>query len=835
MIKSADIKSITVEHKGKRLDGAFDLRLKITGKDGAVFYAPLRLDAQVATSFYFVEKAGRRQPKFVSLPRTRTVKGSFKALFSKHPEILATSSQGLSYTLEQDDREARRRRELSRRKWRIHQVARWAGGFFVLRLSCSRIDRYDTRHTQFILYPGYGEICDYPTPGQLWKVYCQHGSWNTTVKVDAMAVYRAMHSKAHWPTLSQALNEIEYGYSTELEAISGVEHVVAQQATAPRQNFSTGTTNFIRQPRTNTEIPVTILDSYQAEHEFAWLFESADGHYIMRTDRGTPGKVSLLEHGVSTVLSDPIETAQRLLTQSGARISGWRKDRAQGLNDWRRLISQDARHRHFTQNLTAHWQITRIAGQGGVATSVMAICLPAPTLALPAAFTPLAYRVLSAKDGKLLDPSSPKHPFYRFSTETLTGPLTRLLADPGNNRLRDDLQEILAETLGYPCEQQALAVWQKLTRGDQQHVIDGQACPLPEKLQIARYRHSVAVKRQRLVSSLNESGGDDSRLAVFEQASEDRQKYPLQLIEYGISQGWVSPQQAKKIAITDCKYRNELVVDLFASVPNIPASGLTAEPGETQIKSSPLPRPSVSEPVVAVENDAIPPAEIAPTQRPGRKRIYVNDQEKKRIWAREKRAKIKAEQESAGAEPGKPGRQKEYASNAERQKAHRFRCKWTTRAAGATLLIIDVQDNLAPKPALVEDLTRVIPYYGQHVHGTVTTGYHLSGKNTTGQLPGDGESAALALPPGLISADRLYLKENLGLEQACIEQLKAGGHDRIHLCGIGLVDRIYSVAMALFTAGIQPVILKELCQGGKKEVSLAINLYRQHFGKTSVI
>ena len=822
------ITTIHVLQKVKRLDGSVDHHIHVITKDNE-YNTVIRLSGTQALSVYFETTKCNSRIEWVKLPRKRTLKACISALAETTPQILNDDGYERFLTLQEDDHLARSKQQLAKRQWRVHSVARWPNGYFVARLSCTRYDKNKDSDTQFILYPTSVESYNFPEKDQIWQLSARHGSMHTASDAPARVIYNGLWNKKAWPALSQALSGIEYGYSSELEAQAGFDHIVAKQIIPPKSIDKFKSRNAIKQRVTNDTISVKILDTYHAYKEQAWLIDSTLGYFIMRTDKYIPGKVSLRGHSVSTTLTDTLESAKRLISMC-KHTQRSESNVKHHLKEWRELIALDANTRYFIEQVTATWLITHIALETDTSMpmAVMAACYPEPSLAIPAQFSGFTYRILYLKDGQLVDPSIGDEAHYtKQNCDLFLQAIVGLLEDLDNATAREALIEMLLYSSGYSDKAIAEQTWKTITHEYNVQVLEGDACPLPAAIKTAQFHHINQQKRVRLLQLISEGRSTSADLVQFDREVKEQLIYPEQLIDLGISKGWLSPKDAKQIQTIKKEHRNDLAVDVFESLPNRQLDIPPKDTVETIKISKPEPGEEHSEKLLITSKLK---------SNVGRKRIHKDDKERKRVWAQNKRKEQRKKQRSEGVKTAKAGRIKEYGSAAERQKSYRLRQKWSSLSVGATLLIVDVQHDLSPNTSLLKMIEQLIPFYRGNVYAT----HYISAKNNSkhtllDKVTNENGNDGLAISSNLIDNKNVYTKTSLSLSVKIIKQLKGRGLKSVHLCGVGLSSHCYAVAMSLFDAGIQPYIYKDLCQGSPAEKKLALQLFRKHFGKHCVI
>ena len=660
--------AIDVVDKSKRLDDAIDHLVKFTFDDESIGFLPLRISRDEAISLYIKNE----QPVFIQIDKKRTVKACAKSILKSYPQALCSNSTNY-YLLNEDDRIKRKDKKLASRKWKIHAFAFWPDGYFVIRLSCSRLNAKHSDSTQFVLHPSTNDLPKSPKYGQLHSVFLRHGTFNTPVKIDVYKLLSILRHESDWRHLSALLCKAEYGYNTEAEAKFGYEHLIRDYSSPPIEKKSTGKSNSVRQVKPDNELRVEILDYYKCYEDQAWLLSTEDSHYIMRTDKYTSGVVKLIDHSSSTALSDPKSSALQLIAQ--LKKSHYKTSKVEIDSKWEKLIEDDLNFRYFSEQLNAHWIINEIALKENKAVSILAQCVTTPSLATPFLAKQKCFRVLNIVDNKVIDPSATIRTRWRMCD--LNKSTFEIAA---KNIINDTLSEIPKElysglrmTRGYHSEQLARQDFTRVVH-DSVVVINGGCCPINSKQSELLFEHNHLIHRNKLLESIEKYNTPKNKLALFDKKVESFKQFPIQLLLLMLKKGLIKNTDLLLIDSIKSKYRYEKEVD------EISVSKKTSEI-ETKIE------PDTTVPDKIWDKKTTETS--TPNSNAGRKRIYKDDKERKRIWARNKRKELKEVADSNGL-LSQRGRQRIYIDNKEKQQLYRLRNKYKNLGDSTAIVLIDI-------------------------------------------------------------------------------------------------------------------------------------------------
>ena len=804
--------------KVKRHDDGIDHLVKVIITNGDSFYLAVRLDGDNAISCYKLSENLNSKLEWVSIPKKRTLKATCRLLLATFPETLNSHTR-MFHELQRDDIKSKRKHLLSKREWRVHEVALFEKGFFVARLSCTKAKKESFSDNQFVIYPAAFQDLKYPKMPTKWNIYHRHGSFTSSIKVCASSIYHALRSEGSWPRLSDALKEIEYGYNTEREAKAGFKFIVSKQDCEPKY-LNYGVRNAIRQHGIDKTINIDICDQYENMREHAWIIRSESKYFIAKMDIHITGSIKIVGTGFSTAFTTIEESARDLISQHMKK--GSRSDtQDEILVKWRDMIESDLRHRYFVQNLTSTWLITDVAINGGRCVALKALCLPEPSLYVPLEFQAHSFHILHIDNlaRKLVAPSpwQPKYNNFDLTIEQFDEVLQSLISSP-NNEDRKNLEKNLQLSRGFISQTEANQVWGDLTCDFEIVSVDGDACPTPSYFNRLSLENLIDKKRKDIVSRSSDINVGCKQLLRFENRIKEITKYPKALIELGVNYGLCSEQSSQSIPTIEKKYCYELAVDLFKPVVAISEKYQCAEEGNIppHIEIEDLP------------NKDFLWSKTSPKKRNvGRKKIYKNSTERKRVWAQKDRDNKRQEKIDSGIAPVKPGRTRIHKSPADKQLAYRFRKRWKQESSDSALIYIGTNQKVFGSDEIIERIAALIPYFCD-----------------------DNKQQILAVVPDIEESDSSHandkITERIPPKNAYVFssqlnyeliQIKLSRMDvkRVILCGFSFTDVCYRIACYLQEIGYEPSIVKQyLHTDDKWEKEVGIKLFKKKFGKKCI-
>ena len=142
------------------------------------------------------------------------------------------------------------------------------------------------------------------------------------------------------------------------------------------------------------------------------------------------------------------------------------------------------------------------------------------------------------------------------------------------------------------------------------------------------------------------------------------------------------------------------------------------------------------------------------------------------------------------------------------------------------LLIIDVQPSFNPPAWLVDGITALLG----RLPSVATVERHDESvtpfARQLGWQPAPDDDS-------LIAADRIFIKHGYAPTPETIAYLKSLEPERVLVCGIQTDTCGLAAGFALFDAGLQPTLIKDLTVGSSLDRSgqLGVDVWRHHFGK----
>jgi isochorismate hydrolase len=839
-----NIKKIKIIEQSKRLDKGVDYYLHVIDKDDVLYECGVTLNKELILSSV-LKKDSDYGSLFVtvSLNKKRTLKASLKELVNTHPEILHRDKQGKKayYQLRNDDFIARNQKQLSKRKWKVHQVARWPDGYFIARLSCTRVVS-DLYHTQFVIFPSdHGQPY---TSGSI-KINSMGGSRGTTHKVMLKFLDRGLEDNKHWDQLSDALSSIEYGYQTEYEAKHIYDRLVEGQDAAPYHTKSFDVTNAVRQIPLNELIELDIIDEFRSyKGEQSWLFRSDNKYFIMQIDRLAKGTAELLGHGLSTFFTSLEATVKQLLSRCLENAYSLKTDYTEALASWEALIETDLEHRYQSECYSGQVIITHVAfnpediTQGAVKAKV----LVKPNLSLPLSFRPPEDVGIIFDGGSMYSISDLDKTIPLYSYSTSPSALLVDLIEWQNTGLDTgvikEVERRCKDVFSMHDDGVIDAHWNETTKGYITHVVSDGVSLVPESVRRNTAQHLINQDADLKGSATNESASKHSSQIVNPQ-----QTYPKQLIQIALRKGLLEPNKSHEIKTHESFNGDVLGIDVdtpkLAQVSARPVGVLTKEEHVSSIDdnslSSTFNRHKYNE--SGLYNSVI-------KRRESSRRKWKDDKERKRMWARKKREEVYAQRKEKGIVVAKPGRKKEHVNAAARTRFYRFNKKYTGIAKDSALLIVSLQHALNPRPSLIESIGKLLPFYQnedgyKRVYATKFINTEQSPQRTllNDKTCSEGASS-FAFPLEWIKGDmsHTYTTPTLSLPNEMIKMMKASGIKQWHICGVGMGTHCYAAAMSMFNEGLMPFFHKSLCQTDNKgQHKMLIELFKKQFGDDCII
>jgi hypothetical protein len=836
------IQSITILEQHKTLSGAKIYYVRVLDKTGQIRECGVQLDNENIASTQCDPSQKELAYEVVNLPKKRTLQASIKALAKAYPNILFEEGKGRvaywQFWLEDDKQ--RKRKVRAKREWKVHEVAYWSDGFFLARLSCNKSDKHSFDDTQFILFPAFTPDGYYQ---QRLDVASYHDSYRDTYPVDTDSVRKALDSERHWARLSETLHDIHRGYNSELEAKAGFQKVLKSQPNAPKVSRTFKVRNATQQVATDTTLNVRIVDHYIENHNVqAWLFECDDCYYIMHESYLNKGFVELaLPAGERTALLTPEKTAQHLVTLINKRSYPTQINRAQALEAWQTLIEKDMLSRYRSSWFKEDWCISHIAvsdDQQHLAIRADIVYHPR-WFALPLTFKPITHFAMVIEGDKvfsIFDHGRTKPlMLYGMRLDDVKATVLALATDTAI----DDEVEKLVEAMNILVSLQYLndiePHWQQQTDALTVTHLEAGACNLPLSFHQANQHYLLEKDRFRIKGWMEIEGDTPDNLDKFEAKVKAANRWPKQLLQVGVKWGAINSADAKLTPTHDNFYSDVLLVD-------------DEDDSQTDILTLPVMEIDTTLHGVgstSAETGSINPLEESIINRHiTRERKWKDDKERKREWARKKRAQEYAERKANGIKVDKPGRKKEHVNAAARTRHYRFNKKYTALSQDAALIVIDWQHALKPNKDIEKSIGDIIPFYktGNTTPRVYATRFVNTSDSPQRQLQNDTQcdevTSALAFPLQWVNGNmnNVYIKSSLSLPVSMLKMMRESDIQQWHLCGMGLSTHLYGAALSMFDAGIQPYFHINMCLAKTTaEKKLALDLLKTTFGKHCIL
>jgi hypothetical protein len=802
---------IVLIRKELRLDGAVDHLVQVKLSDGNVLYLAVRFIHDQASVCYWQNLNDEDQFLWLhNIAKKRTLKATCKLIFNNHPTAFSTRANAY-YELQRDDLKARREILLSKREWRVHEVALFDDGFFVARLSCTRGSKKAPTDNQFIIYPASFQKLDYPKLNTKWKVFTKHGSFNSTLQIDASPLFHALRSEITWPILSDTLKSVEYGYNTQREANAGFEHVVLSQGKTPKK-IKYSIPNAIRQQPIDRSITVEVCDQYHNLKETAWLLKAESGYFIARMNAYVTGKIALVQTNISTAFTTIEESAIDLISQQNH--SGNKGVSADEIKkQWHLMIDTDLRQRYFIINLHSTWLITDIAMLEGKCVAMKALCLPEVSPVLPVEFQTDTYHILyiDCETSKIINPSpyTRNTNSFHVTKDDFSEELNRLIKK-NDDGLSPALKNILNYSRGFTNKNDSDLLWKKLSENWDVEKLTGEACPIPTSLKRKQLEYKLDCQRTYLSTRLARRNEDLSQILEFDKRAKEQSFYPKVLVELAVKYGQCSSDDMLKIKYIENPYRYELTVDVINSF-DLNADVRSAN--HVDIRENIDGHPSITS---TVKSNA------------GRKKLHESSTERKRLWAQKDRISKRQHAIEMGLKPKKTGPEKIYSTPAEKQAAYRFRTKWGKASINTALIYIGSSQTNSQE-TLAANINKIIPYFSnskgqQSVIALIPEENGTDINNTNEHITRH------------VTANNVYIISSHNYYELINDKLKYLSVERVIFCGFSITDICYRLACYLNENGYEILITKNcLHTDDTWELEVGLKLFQKKFGKNSLL
>lgn len=816
---------IEITHKQKRLDGGVDHLIKAIMKDDSVFYISVRSHDEKATTCYW--KASEEKSNmltWVTVDKKRTLKATCRLLLEKHSEAFNTKNNTFD-DINRDDRDARKAARLSKRNWRVHDVAFFDDGYFVARLSCSKLEKDEVIDNQFILYPSAFEELTRHTHLTQWSLFSKHGSFSSAVKVNVHALFQALRSDRYWHRLSTHLNQLEYGYSTEREARAGYEYILQNYKTKPVETQKFNCRNSVRQQSIDKTVSAIVCDEYDNYKEKAWLLKSGVNYYIAKMYSSVPGKIELKGHNISTAFTTIENSAIELISQHNK--NGERTVSSDDIKiKWKAMIEEDLRQRLFVRNLDALWLITDIATLNGTCRAIKATCLPELSLSLPVEFQAHSYHIIYVDDvsHKIIDASDKERSLYMMKQkpDTFIQLLQVILDSPItlDSKIYTDIVDSLRYSRGFFSENEAENVWANINPQWISNQINGGVCPITLPQRKSGLDHLLNVKRNTIIERMSNDTENDLRLEKYDHYILESKIYPPELIELGLQKGLCSINESTHIKKTNKKYRYDLTVDLFksdAEVVNVTENSIKNQSDECKSRDALIEDKIITDAISTIKKS-----------NAGRKKIHKSERERKRLWAKKNREEKRQQLSDQGIAPKKRGPDKKYSSPAEKQAAYRFRNKWLKASENSAIIYIEHQEE-----CITDDIENNINDIIQLLHESTQELKILSLIPVVNHAKTSRKKNSKI---SKITPNNVYKISSLEDYIKIKDRLKEWPVNRVLLCGSSITDHCYRLATYLHEVGYEPYFIKHCLHSNDAwEVDTGLSLFRKKFGAKNII
>jgi hypothetical protein len=815
-MKNNDFKLASIEAiaRTKRLDAATDYLIKVECENEEVVYLPLRIDGEYAISCYYSDDSITQKLVWVKTTKKRTLKATVR-LFLKDFPYTVQDRPHLYSELNRDDSIARRDAFLIKRKWRVHEVAIYEDGYFVARLSCTKATKYN-QDNQFVIYPASFQDLKYPQSQAKWGIYPRHGTLTSSVKTNARDVYHALRSEGAWPSLSNALKSIQFGYNTEREAKAGFKYLVQKLDTTPRL-INYNVRNAIRQHRIDNNIDVEVCDRYENIRGAAWLIRSEQQYFIVNMDAYITGSIKVMDTPLSTAFTTIEESAADLMSQTQSKsYSGC--CRSEAGQKWQEMIEADLRQRYFIQNLRATWLITEIASHDGECVALKALCLPDVSPNLPFEFQSNTFHIIYSDNtnDKIVAPSpwAQKYNTFDKSADEFKALLAKFLKER-NEKNRLQIEKLLPFSRGYTSKINADDAWNELSKQWDVEKVDGEACSIPHTLKNKQFEYNASRQRSEIKKRIQQNLADPKHLTDFNNRIGKLIEFPQQLIAVGLQNNLCTPEDAINISIIENKYRYELTVDLFNTKAN--HTSFDTEVLQRSINSEDT---NVNE--LSITNSS------NNKRNAGRKKIHADEKERKRVWAKKNRDLQRQQRKELGHLPKSSGRPKKHENNAAKQASYRFRRKWSELSENAAIVYVAANIPQVNTEPMVNDIARLLTFFTAKNQSNIIC---ISVPDLDDDFNKANGVVLNATPPENVYA---ITSQNSYLEIS--NKLKELGVNRVLMCGFSITDVCYRMACYLQDTGFEPHLINGHFHADDNwEREVGIKLFKKKFGKQSVV
>ena len=286
-------------------------------------------------------------------------------------------------------------------------------------------------------------------------------------------------------------------------------------------------------------------------------------------------------------------------------------------------------------------------------------------------------------------------------------------------------------------------------------------------------------------------------------------KYPKALINLAVLKGWCNSSHALKINTIENNYRYDLTVDLFKVESKNTEDNIINNSTFTVEKTTRKNKDETLKTLITTTKKS----------NAGRKKIYKDEKERKRIWAKKNRDEKRQQLIENGIKPRQPGREKKHDNAAAKQAAYRFRKKWMQLSRNSALIFIDFSNKVLDKN-IVDNISRLIPHFND-----------------------DDNNRLLSISPNLKDRNKNEVFSNVFTEKnnyeissqedyiKIKESLKGIHIKSVFICGSSITDHCYRLAVYLHELGYEPCLIKNCLHADSGwEFDVGLKLFKEKSG-----
>jgi len=810
------ITDITILREHKTLKKHRILELTISLKEGAAHQLSVELSSeQICSCVPAAPEKDQSGLSRVAIPRTPTLKTSLRALLDKEPGILECDSNQVYWHLKESDVHARERETRAKRRWRVHEYSLWKNGDFVIRLSCTKAEKYIHNDTQFVLSP-QRNYNDEPILRHRQAIVTRHKSHHS-IQIDTMALARVIGQQRAWHSLGELLAEATHGYRTELEARAGYQYLLDQRATPPSAIRTTTARNSVRQVGINSSEGIVFYDHIQCwDQSQHWWVKSDAGEFLMSTIYDDKQRLSVPgASATSSLLKGEVYAARHLSAQFCKQETYHQHYQVGLVVRWREILERDYWARVRAEAVHCDHQLHYVAHDDtGTPQAILASFHPEEYGALPLACKRAHYLLLYKNNqGSCTYLTGTGHTFVLKEKQPLMlsyadfdHHVQTLLAAQKNDGSRSATKAKLAwislVNEGHTCKEYVLKHWNMVTA-------NWTVSTLSPVAALPSLHERQQAYQQTLANRCADSSLSEASRARYQAAKKEGLRFPVQLIEYCQAHGLLEAELGPDYLVVTHPGRHEKCAQLFQK-DGINRDDKNVNNGDDKTRETEL-----SDTVASPPGDKrAQPTEDNITEN--RRDQEEKEHRKKQIReaVRRHRAQAKTQAIARGEAPAKRGRKRIHTDDAAKHRKSRFNIKHRDLSKTTGLLIIDVQNGLYPAKKTIlaiEELRYLYPaqqtYFTRYLHDS-----KQSVSSSTEDKLCTAQGAALSLRVEDKKQKNIYVKSSRNLSIDCMEAIVGSGLKQWLLVGMGLNDRIAPIALQLASAGITPLIYLPGCQ-----------------------